>query len=626
MPSSRKDGCADAKAGVASTPEPNHGARPDANARSRALADIPEEAWQEACRREAVIRPLAALNRLSGPVVADAREALQLSQSQLYAILARYRADPRVTSLVSARPGVRTGASRLAPEVSAIVGRLINTSYLTRQKPTVAALHRSIKEACNAAGLPTPYIRTVARRVADLPPSQSMRAREGAAAARQRFEPVRGSLETAYPLDVVQIDHTLIDIIIVDDVTRQPIGRAWLTLVLDVDSRVVCGFWVSPEPPSTTSVALAVAHAVLPKAAWLEASGLTLPWPAAGLPRCLHVDNAREFHSRALARACQQHGIVLEHRPVARPNWGGHIERLMGTLMRRIHELPGTTFSNIRERGDADPEATAVLTLGELERVFALEVLGPYHHEVHSALGIPPLAAWAERLGRRPFPPALPQDPDEFLYTFLPFKEVVVRREGIRLHNIFYYDDVLTTWLGRDTGRLRVKYDSRNLSRVYLEDPTGRHWPIRYRDLRRPPITLWEQRAAVKALRERGRRLTDEQAIFEAAEARRAIVAEAAARTKAARRARQRIAHLESPGMGGEAGEGTGRASSALPPAADRPDDAQVPLPDAEDPSGPQQWPVREHDAAAPVPLVPLVPPDEAQVPLPDESDLSALE
>ena len=36
---------------------------------------------------------------------------------------------------------------------------------------------------------------------------------------------------------------------------------------------------------------------------------------------------------------------------------GGHIERLVGTLMRALHELPGATFSNPKQRGNYDSEA-----------------------------------------------------------------------------------------------------------------------------------------------------------------------------------------------------------------------------------------------------------------------------
>jgi transposase InsO family protein len=36
-----------------------------------------------------------------------------------------------------------------------------------------------------------------------------------------------------------------------------------------------------------------------------------------GLPKGVHLDNAREFHSNALKRGCQEHGIELTFRPLA---------------------------------------------------------------------------------------------------------------------------------------------------------------------------------------------------------------------------------------------------------------------------------------------------------------------
>jgi putative transposase len=455
------------------------------------LGDIPEAAWQEACRREAIVRPLAASPRLSRGSVVDACARLGIRKSQLYELLRRFRADPRTTNLVPATGGAPKGMDRLAPQAAAIVERAIDQLYLTRQKLTGAAVFRRVREECRKSGMKPPSINAVRRRVAARPAAEVVRAREGAEAARQRFSAVPGSLKTAWPLDVLQIDHTPVDLILVDEAGRRPIGRPWLTLAMDVDTRLVAGFLISLDPPCATSVALALTHALLPKEAWLAARGLRLPWPVAGLPRSVHVDNGKEFHSLALERGCRQYGMQLDYRPVATPRYGGHIERLMGTLMGRVHELPGTTFSNIRDRGNADPEAAASLTLAELEMVFALEVLGPYHMEVHSTLGMPPLVAWSDRLGLRPQPLAIPGDDKQFLWDFLPFKEVTVRREGIRLHSIFYYDDVLTAWLGAERRRLRAKYDPRDLSTVFLEDDTGRHWPIRFRDLARPPIALW---------------------------------------------------------------------------------------------------------------------------------------
>lgn len=49
---------------------------------------------------------------------------------------------------------------------------------------------------------------------------------------------------------MVQIDHTLVDIIIVDPVERLPIGRPYVTFAIDVYSRCIAGFVLSLEAPS----------------------------------------------------------------------------------------------------------------------------------------------------------------------------------------------------------------------------------------------------------------------------------------------------------------------------------------------------------------------------------------
>jgi putative transposase len=58
-------------------------------------------------------------------------------------------------------------------------------------------------------------------------------------------------------LEVVQIDHTPIDVLVVDEWERQPLGRPWLTLAIDVASRFVTGFQVSLDRPSSLALAAA---------------------------------------------------------------------------------------------------------------------------------------------------------------------------------------------------------------------------------------------------------------------------------------------------------------------------------------------------------------------------------
>lgn len=59
--------------------------------------------------------------------------------------------------------------------------------------------------------------------------------------AKNKFQPKPGRFpDVSYPLDVIQIDHTPMDIILADDKTRQAIGRPWLTVAIDVYSRMIC--------------------------------------------------------------------------------------------------------------------------------------------------------------------------------------------------------------------------------------------------------------------------------------------------------------------------------------------------------------------------------------------------
>src|SRR5277367_6578128 len=372
--------------------------------------DVPEGDWSEAVRREAVVRSLAVFGTGCRATVKAAADALGLSPAQVYRLIAMFRESPTTGSLVVTRPGPKKGARLLPGGVEQRIEQAINDIFMSRERPTMAKLRRDLRKDCTAAGLKPPSRTAIQARVSARSLREMVKAREGSAAARQRFVPVRPGLRPRSPLDVVQIDHTKVDIQLVADGARAVLGRPWLTLLLDVFSRSVLGLYLSFDAPSAAGVAMAIAQGVLPKAEWLMRNDLALAWPMHGLPRSLHLDNGAEFHSRALKRGCQQHGVRIDYRPPATPRFGGHIERLMGTLMTRVHALPGTTSSNVIARSDYPSERKAVLTLREFERILALEIIGPYHNEVHSALGTTPAAAWADGVAACG-DPGLPPDP-----------------------------------------------------------------------------------------------------------------------------------------------------------------------------------------------------------------------
>jgi len=84
-----------------------------------------DEAWAEAVRREAVIRPLAAVPRLSKAAVDVAARSLGLSAPRVYGLLRVFRRQPVTASLLPTQPGPTKGTRRLAGAVEAKIDAAI---------------------------------------------------------------------------------------------------------------------------------------------------------------------------------------------------------------------------------------------------------------------------------------------------------------------------------------------------------------------------------------------------------------------------------------------------------------------------------------------------------------------
>lgn len=513
----------------------------------RGLLAMSEAEWALAVRTAALIGPLARQDVVGRSAAAEAAAQLGLSVRQVYILIERFRrGSGNVTDLLPGRSGGGRGTGRLAEPVEEVVQELIRTRYLKRQKLSLAALHRDIIQACSVKGLPPPSRSTVARRIAVLHPTGVTRRREGPDAARL-LQAAGGSPPAIdAPLEQVQIDHTVIDLIVVDEHDRQPVGRPYLTVAIDVFSRCLVGMVVTLEPPSAVSVGLCLAHACCDKRPWLESHRIEANWPMSGKPRQLYVDNAAEFKSEALKRGCEQHAIELTYRPLGRPHYGGIVERVIGTAMTMVHELPGTTFSGTAQRGSYNAEKMASLTLRELERWLILAVAG-YHGSVHSGLRQTPATRWSEGIAAASAAPSVVTNPTAFLVDFLPVIRRTLTRTGFVIDHVQYFANALKPWIARreQLGKFIIRRDPRDISRVWVLDPDGHHYvEVPYRIMSHPAVTLWEHRRALERLRRDGRADVDERDLFRMISQRREISQSAQKTTRKTRRENERRGHL----------------------------------------------------------------------------------
>ncbi len=263
----------------------------------------------------------------------------------------------KASSLIPQKSSGGKGKSRLSTEAESIIRTTIVDLRFTKgkKKASFDDIYEEIKNKLNRSEIDIPHINTVQRRINSIRKEYEQQSSDQESGKRNVAYPGRFP-GADFPLAVVQIDHTELDIMLVDDVDREPIGRPWITLAIDVFSRTVPGFYLSLDPPGDISVGLCIAHAILLKDKWLAKHNINIAWPTWGVMSKIHADNAGEFHSNMIKRACNEYSIDLEWRPVKKPRYGALIESLLGTFAEKIHQLPGTTFSNPKERGKYDSE------------------------------------------------------------------------------------------------------------------------------------------------------------------------------------------------------------------------------------------------------------------------------
>lgn len=357
----------------------------------------------------------------------------------------------------------------------------LETSFLKQERPTVSQLYDAFVlriEQENTHLLPADQLKlpsemTVRRYIDRLDPYLVDCARLGKYAADRKHRDATGKLLVHQILDRWEIDHTPLDVLVVDPVSGKVIGRPFITVVLDRYSRMVMAFLIHLSAPDTESVLRVIERAIRPKAGLLEKDPhIKNDWPARGLPNMIVPDNAAEFHAGDLILAFDQLGIEILYPRSRGPEMKGGVERFFRTLaIGLIHRLPGTTFSNTRERGDYPSEERASLTLQELETLVLRWVVDVYHQKTHRGLrGKTPMEIW--RAGEITRTPRLPNDLDALEPVLGLRHSARVHHYGIELDGQQYHSPELGE-LGRRLGpqaRVDVRYRD-ELGYLWVYDP-----------------------------------------------------------------------------------------------------------------------------------------------------------
>ena len=345
--------------------------------------------------------------------------------------------------------------------------KLINTEYLTHNQPRIISVYNLYNHECGNAEIKPISYQTFCNYVKKLPLTDIVLKREGKRAAYQVLPPI---LELSFttprhgdrPFEIAHIDHTELDIMLMDSETGELLGRPWLTLMIDAFSRRIIAFYLTFEPPSYRSCMMVLRECVRRHSRF---------------PQTIVVDGGKEFNGIYLETLMAHYESTKKTRPPAQACHGSVLERLFGTLNTQLlYNLIANTQQlrpeNARQTTKSnDPRWKAVWTLSAVyERIhkWAYDVYDQNHHSGICQSPCDAFAAGMAKCGNRVF--RMVAFNDEFIFMTLPTTSkgtaTVERGNGIKVNYTYYWTDYFTR---QDTfgSKVPVRFDPFDFSTAY---------------------------------------------------------------------------------------------------------------------------------------------------------------
>lgn len=310
----------------------------------------------------------------------------------------------------------------------------------------------------------TPSIRTLQRRVKDTDPMFLLLQELGKAGTNKKLIAAGKSFETFRVFESVEADGNLMDVIIVDEETQEVIGRPYLTVLIDRCSRHILSYELSFFPFSATTLLSALKKAYN--------SDNDLP---GGLIEKLIIDNGSDYISASVKNLINSTGTSIEYAPPYSPNFKPFVERFFRTINTDlIHKIPGTTYSNPKERGDYNSEAKAILTIDQLRKAID-NYLKIYHNRRHQGLNDTPSNVMRRMLNRRPVGQISSERLDNIARIT---KQSSINQGRVTAYGSKWYSHALRTIehkIKRQGSRIKVEVyvDVLDLGTVLVKNPFG---------------------------------------------------------------------------------------------------------------------------------------------------------
>jgi putative transposase len=363
--------------------------------------------------------------------------------------------------------------SRLPEKTKNLIEEWVKENYETFKQKKKAEVYGDFLIECDLKLIEGCSYKSFVKAVNSRPIYEQENKRKGEKAA-YRFESfyLEYSLTTIRhgdrPFEIGHIDHTELDIELIDSVTKKGLGKPWATFLTDGCTRKILAIYVTFDPPSYRSCMMVLRECVK---------------RFSRLPETIVVDGGKEFSSVYFETVLSAFGSGKKERPASKPKFGSTIERLFGTTNTRfIYNLTGNTqiTKNVRQiTKKNNPKKLAIWTIANFT-----ERLKQFAYEVYDCMGHPALRNQSpqeafllglKRTGER-FGMMIPYD-ETFRILTMPTSEKGTAKvepgRGFKNNYNYYWSDAFKHPDVKGK-QIPIRYDPYNIGIAYAY--VNKHW------------------------------------------------------------------------------------------------------------------------------------------------------
>ncbi|CAG0940366.1 hypothetical protein GALLN_00925 [Gallionellaceae bacterium] len=354
---------------------------------------------------------------------------------------------------------------RFPPEVIEKIEQIVETDWGAAHQKSITACYGKLLLYCRELGLEAPSVKTFKKKLKRLSSANLMLRRLGSRRVYGEEVPYVWLEYTTprhgdRPFHIGHIDHTPIDLIVLDRTYQGVQKTIWLTVLVDAYSRVILGWYLTFDPPSYRSCMMVIRDCVRRNQR---------------IPQFIITDQGSDFRSSYFEILLALLKCHKKDRPAGRPHFGSLIERLFKTTQEQfIHNLRGNKKAHIHFRQvspSVDPVRHAIWTFEQLNVWIEDYINDVYHKNYHSTLGMSPLEAFNDGLAKAGLRAhqIIPFDRDFIVITCPSTAKGVakVTPQGVKINYLYFSCDAIAD--RRLFGeKVPVRYDPFNMGRAYV--------------------------------------------------------------------------------------------------------------------------------------------------------------